>query len=133
MRAGRLAGVCRRGGAPSAPGALRRDHWLVADRPLHCGRLPDRGADEGPARGVALAAAISLPQDLPGVHKTVQTGTGSTGLDIEVPVQRNHRYRFTKFVAASGAGWQLAVASTSARVEKCIAGSARHCKVDAQR
>jgi trehalose/maltose hydrolase-like predicted phosphorylase len=56
-------------------------------------------------RSVALAAAISLPQDLPGVHKTVQTGTGSTGLDIEVPVQRNHRYRFTKFVAASAAGW----------------------------
>jgi trehalose/maltose hydrolase-like predicted phosphorylase len=56
-------------------------------------------------RSVALAAAISLPQDLRGVHKTVRTAAGTTGLDIEVQVRRNHRYRLTKFVAASGAGW----------------------------
>jgi trehalose/maltose hydrolase-like predicted phosphorylase len=54
---------------------------------------------------VALAAAISLPQDLRGIHKTVQTVAGATGLEIEISVRRNHRYRFTKFVAASGAGW----------------------------
>jgi trehalose/maltose hydrolase-like predicted phosphorylase len=39
------------------------------------------------------------------VRKTVQTAAGSTGLDIEVSVRRDHRYRFTKFVAASSAGW----------------------------
>jgi trehalose/maltose hydrolase-like predicted phosphorylase len=54
---------------------------------------------------VALAAAISLPQELRGIHKTVQTAAGATGLEIEFRVQRNHRYRFTKFVAVSGADW----------------------------
>ena len=54
---------------------------------------------------LALAAAISLPQDLRGVRKTVRTAVGTAALDIEVRVQRNHRYRFTKFVSASGAGW----------------------------
>jgi protein-glucosylgalactosylhydroxylysine glucosidase len=54
---------------------------------------------------VALAAAISLPADLRDVHKSVQTAAGATGLEIEIRVQRNHRYRFTKFVAASAAGW----------------------------
>jgi protein-glucosylgalactosylhydroxylysine glucosidase len=56
-------------------------------------------------RAVALAAAISMPQELRGIHRTVQTAAGATGLEIEFRVQRNHRYRFTKFVAASSAGW----------------------------
>jgi protein-glucosylgalactosylhydroxylysine glucosidase len=56
-------------------------------------------------RAVALAAAIALPADLQGVRKTVQTAGGTTGLEIDIRVQRNHRYRFTKFVAASSAGW----------------------------
>jgi protein-glucosylgalactosylhydroxylysine glucosidase len=54
---------------------------------------------------VALAAAISLPQDLQNVHKTVQTAGGAVVLEMEMRVRRNHRYRFSKFVAASGAGW----------------------------
>jgi trehalose/maltose hydrolase-like predicted phosphorylase len=56
-------------------------------------------------RSVTLAAAISLPQELRGIHKSVQTAAGATGLEVEIRVQRNHRYRFTKFVAVSGAGW----------------------------
>jgi trehalose/maltose hydrolase-like predicted phosphorylase len=56
-------------------------------------------------RTVALAAAIALPADLQRVHRTVQTASDATALEIEVRVQRNHRYRFTKFVAASSAGW----------------------------
>jgi trehalose/maltose hydrolase-like predicted phosphorylase len=56
-------------------------------------------------RTVALAAAIALPVDLQRVHKTVQTANDATALEIEVQVRRNHHYRFTKFVAASGADW----------------------------
>jgi trehalose/maltose hydrolase-like predicted phosphorylase len=56
-------------------------------------------------RAVALAAAIALPADLRGERKTAQTAGGTTGLDIDVRLQRGHRYRFTKFVAASSAGW----------------------------
>jgi trehalose/maltose hydrolase-like predicted phosphorylase len=56
-------------------------------------------------RSVALAAAIALPPGLHGVRRTVQQTAGSTDLTIEIRVQRNRRYRFTKFVAASSAGW----------------------------
>ncbi len=56
-------------------------------------------------RAVALAAAIALPADLGKVRRTVQTAAGTAGLGIEVSVRRDHRYRFTKFVAASSAGW----------------------------
>lgn len=56
-------------------------------------------------RTVALAAAMSLPQDLQLVQKTIQTAAGGAGLDVEIQVLRGHRYRFTKFVAASGSGW----------------------------
>jgi trehalose/maltose hydrolase-like predicted phosphorylase len=56
-------------------------------------------------RAVALAAAISLPREIKGIHKTVQTAAGVTALEIEFRAQRNHRYRFSKFVAASSAGW----------------------------
>jgi trehalose/maltose hydrolase-like predicted phosphorylase len=54
---------------------------------------------------VALAAAIALPADLQRVHRIVQTASDTTALDVEVGVRRNHRYRFTKFVAASSADW----------------------------
>src|SRR5258707_9835487 len=54
-------------------------------------------------RTVALAAAIALPADLQRVQRIVQTASDTTALDVEVGVRRNHRYRFTKFVAASGA------------------------------
>jgi len=56
-------------------------------------------------RTVALAAAIALPMDLQRVHRIVQTASDTIALDVEVGVRRNHRYRFTKFVAASGADW----------------------------
>ncbi len=56
-------------------------------------------------RTVALAAAIALPADLQRVQRIVQTASDTTALDVEVGVRRNHRYRFTKFVAASGADW----------------------------
>ena len=56
-------------------------------------------------RTVALAAAIALPADLQRVHQTIQTAADAAALEMEVRVQRNHRYRFTKFVAASGADW----------------------------
>lgn len=56
-------------------------------------------------RTIAMAAAIALPRYLRNARRTVQQATNGTGLEIEVPVQRNHRYRFTKFVAASTAGW----------------------------
>lgn len=56
-------------------------------------------------RTMALAAAIALPQDLHHVRRTVQQTADAADLEIEVRVQRNHRYRFIKFVAASAAGW----------------------------
>jgi trehalose/maltose hydrolase-like predicted phosphorylase len=56
-------------------------------------------------RTVALAAAVALPADLQRVHRTVQTASDTTALEVEVGVRRNHRYRFTKFVAASSADW----------------------------
>jgi hypothetical protein len=56
-------------------------------------------------RTVALAAAIALPADLQRVDQTVHTAADSVALEIEVRVQRNHRYRFDKFVAASSADW----------------------------
>lgn len=56
-------------------------------------------------RTVALAEAIALPQELAQVRTTSQRSAGAAGLDIEARVQRNHRYRFTKFVAASATGW----------------------------
>jgi protein-glucosylgalactosylhydroxylysine glucosidase len=75
---------------------------------------------------VALAAAISLPQDLQAAaRRTIQTAAGTAGLEIEIPVQRNHPYRFTKFVAASGAGWGGGAADDLAGAQ-----SARHRGLD---
>ena len=56
-------------------------------------------------RRVALAAAIGLPPRLPVIRRTVEQSTTLVSLDIELSLQRNHRYRFTKFVAASAEGW----------------------------
>jgi protein-glucosylgalactosylhydroxylysine glucosidase len=56
-------------------------------------------------RAVALAAAIALPPDLQDFHKTIRQTKDAAGLEIELRVQRNRHYRFTKFVAASSAGW----------------------------
>ena len=56
-------------------------------------------------RRVALAAAILLPPNLPVIHRTVEQSVNLVSLDAELSLQRNHRYRFTKFVAASAEGW----------------------------
>jgi trehalose/maltose hydrolase-like predicted phosphorylase len=56
-------------------------------------------------KAVALAAAVALPRDLQGLRKTVERTADGIYLEIEARVRSSHRYRFTKFVAASSAGW----------------------------
>src|SRR6185312_415573 len=56
-------------------------------------------------KAVALAAAVALPRDLQRVRKTVERTADGIYLEIEARVRSSHRYRFTKFVAASSAGW----------------------------
>ena len=58
---------------------------------------------------VALAAAVALPPEMR-VRRTVQRTADTTTLEIEGRFLRDHRYRFTKFVAASGANWGGGVA-----------------------
>ncbi|TMK41635.1 MAG: hypothetical protein E6G66_16665 [Actinobacteria bacterium] len=77
MRAGRLPRVRRRGGAAPAPGALCGDRRHVADGPLHRGRLPNGGPDEGPPRrrGVGrhghVNAAAEVVHDGGGLLKVI--------------------------------------------------------------
>lgn len=61
-------------------------------------------------RSIALAAAIALPEGIGPVRRNLQRTPGATGLEMEFGVRRNHRYRFTKFVAASASGWGGGVA-----------------------
>ncbi len=63
---------------------------------------------EGNAEGgrrVALAAAIETPPNLAVIDHTTEAAASGVSLDLELSLQRNHRYRFTKFVAASADGW----------------------------
>ena len=61
-------------------------------------------------RTVAMAAAVATPPQLLDLDRTVRQTADMTSLTIEARVRRNHRYRFTKFVAASGEGWGGAAA-----------------------
>jgi trehalose/maltose hydrolase-like predicted phosphorylase len=56
-------------------------------------------------RRVALAAAIETPPNLAVIHRTTEESASGVSLDLEVSLRRNHRYQFTKFVAASADGW----------------------------
>jgi hypothetical protein len=63
---------------------------------------------EGHAAGgrrVAMAAAIEPPPNLPILRRSVKQSADGVALDVEVWLQRHHRYRFTKFIAASAQGW----------------------------
>jgi protein-glucosylgalactosylhydroxylysine glucosidase len=63
-------------------------------------------------RTVALGAAIALPPRL-GMRRITRSHTDDGGaaqavvLEVEGRVQSGRSYRFTKFVAASAAGWEL--------------------------
>jgi len=72
-------------------------------------------------RTVAMAAAVQLPRDLRAVHQTAQRTTAMVGLQMQLELRRNHRYRFTKFVAASAEGWGGGAAD-----DRAAAQQARH-------
>ena len=56
-------------------------------------------------RSVALAAAIALPPHVAVIQQSAQQSAGLAGLEIEVNLRQNHRYRFTKVVVASSQDW----------------------------
>jgi trehalose/maltose hydrolase-like predicted phosphorylase len=63
----------------------------------------DGQAERGPA--MAQAAAIELPADLAGVERKLVKNQYRLGYLVSVPVQQGKTYSFTKYVAASRAGW----------------------------
>src|SRR5579859_3547817 len=76
-------------------------------------------------RAVAVGAAIALPPHFGITHRYIEdtgatraaTAAAGTGravvLEVEGNVHSGHSYRFTKFVAASAAGWELEHARAS--------------------
>jgi trehalose/maltose hydrolase-like predicted phosphorylase len=56
-------------------------------------------------RSVALGAAIALPPRLD-MRRITKSSADAVVLDVEGRVQSGRSYRFTKFVAASAAGWE---------------------------
>ena len=60
-------------------------------------------------RGVAVAAAVDVPQGLRRVHTTAGQGSDGVRLEVEADVRSGLSYRFTKFVAASADGWETGV------------------------
>jgi protein-glucosylgalactosylhydroxylysine glucosidase len=53
----------------------------------------------------AETAAVTLPRDLGKLHVSLERTAQAVALDVSGSVQRGHSYAFTKFVAASRAGW----------------------------
>jgi trehalose/maltose hydrolase-like predicted phosphorylase len=70
-------------------------------------------------RSVALGAAIALPPRL-AIRRITTSRTDAAGpapaivLDVEGRVQNGRSYRFTKFVAASAAGWETETGGAAA-------------------
>jgi trehalose/maltose hydrolase-like predicted phosphorylase len=77
----------------TASGASVRDHslWMQA-----------RAVG---GRSMTLAAAVGWPAGLPGSHWTKIVRDDAVVLEADARVQRGRTYRFTKFVAATAAGW----------------------------
>lgn len=56
-------------------------------------------------RRLGLAVAVALPATLRQVRTRFTSEEGVLGLEVDAQVQRNRRYRVTKYVAASAEGW----------------------------
>jgi Glycosyl hydrolase family 65 central catalytic domain/Glycosyl hydrolase family 65, N-terminal domain/Glycosyl hydrolase family 65, C-terminal domain len=63
---------------------------------------------EGKARqglGMAMAATVSLPQEVPAESVTLRRDRYRLALGVSVKVERGHTYVFTKYAAVSREGW----------------------------
>jgi trehalose/maltose hydrolase-like predicted phosphorylase len=69
---------------------------------------------------LAQAAAIRLPAAAHGAQVSLRGGRARLSLEVTLPVARNHRYVFTKFVAMSRSGW-----GGAAREDLALARAAR--------
>jgi len=55
--------------------------------------------------GLAMAAAVALPEGVPAQAVTLRRGRYRLALNVSMKVARGHTYVFTKYVALSRAGW----------------------------
>jgi trehalose/maltose hydrolase-like predicted phosphorylase len=72
--------------------------------------------------GMAMAAAVGLPQDVPPERVTLRRDRYRLALDVSVKVERGRTYLFTKYTAVSREGWGGAAADDLRLAREARAG-----------